>query len=132
MLSARATRLSTSSLAAFETLDFGAPLGTVIALQVEQDTGVDGLRVGGGIDAALDYDVSDASEPTEDLDGYAVFNLFSEYVPSRFDNVTLRAEVDNVFDVEYADRATYGGDFASITTLDEPGRTISLTMVARF
>ncbi|SFD42115.1 TonB-dependent receptor plug domain-containing protein [Roseivivax sediminis] len=117
----------------YQTQDFGAPLGTVIALEVEQDTGLAGLRVGGGIDAALDYEMpSEPSEPTNDLDGYGVVNVFAEYVPPQFDNLTLRAEVDNLFDTDYADRATYGGEFPGLTTLNEPGRTISLTAVARF
>ncbi|ETX28827.1 TonB-dependent receptor plug domain-containing protein [Roseivivax isoporae] len=118
----------------FETQDFGAPLGTVLAFEVEQDTGLGGLRVGGGIDAALDYDIpdDDPAEPTTDLDGYGVVNVFAEYAPPRFGNLTLRAEVSNLFDADYADRATYGGEFPSLTTLGEPGRTISLTAVARF
>ncbi|SLN55270.1 Heme transporter BhuA precursor [Roseivivax jejudonensis] len=116
----------------YDTLDFGAPLGTVIAFEVEQDTGVAGLRVGGGIDAALDYEIPEKSYATEDLEGYHAVNVFAEYVPPRFDNITLRTEVTNLFDAEYADRATYGSDFPDVTTLREPGRTVSITAVARF
>lgn len=115
----------------YDTLDFGAPLGTVIALEVEQDTGLQGLRVGGGIDAALEYDMP---KGLDDLEAYTVVNLFAEYVPPQLDQITLRAEVTNLFDVEYADRGTYGGDYASdgLTTIKEPGRTISVVAVARF
>lgn len=115
----------------FTALDFGAPLGTVIALEVEQDTPVNGLRVGGGIHAALDYDDMPGFA-TSTIPGYPVVNLFAEYKPPRMPNLTLRAEVDNLFDTDYADRATYGGDFASVTTLKEPGRTLSLVAVATF
>lgn len=116
----------------YESLDFGAPLGTVVALEIEQDTPVTGLRVGGGLDAALDYDISGSGEANEDLEGYTAVNVFAEYVPPRLGNLTLRGEVGNLFDATYADRATYGGDFESVTTLKEPGRTVSLTAVARF
>ncbi|WP_422071626.1 TonB-dependent receptor plug domain-containing protein [Tranquillimonas rosea] len=114
----------------YSALDFGAPLGTVIAFEIEQETGLDGLRVGGGLDLALDYDMPESADTN--LDGYEVVNVFAEYIPPRHDGLTLRAEIANLFDAEYADRATYGTDFDTVTTLKEPGRTISLTAVARF
>jgi len=114
----------------YQTLDFGAPLGTVIALEIEQQTPVAGLVVGGGMNAALDYDMPDSA--TSDLESYEVVNLFAEYTPARFDRLTVRAEIDNLFDKEYGDRATYGGDFDSVITLKEPGRTLSLVGVIRF
>ncbi|KAB2541119.1 TonB-dependent receptor [Salipiger aestuarii] len=110
-------------------LDFGAPLGTVMAFEIEQDTRVDGLRVGGGLDAAAPHDMPSG---LQDLDGYGAVNLFAEYVPQQTDSITLRAEVQNLFDAEYADRGTYGGDYAGFETLKEPGRTLSLVAVARF
>ena len=117
----------------YESLDFGAPLGTIIAMELEQDTPVEGLRLGGGVDIALDYDLPDnAVDETVDLEGYTVVNAFVEYAPPQLGTLTLRADVSNLFDVDYADRATYGNDFASVTTLNEPGRTLSLTAVARF
>ncbi len=115
--------------AGYDALDFGAPLGTVIALELEQETGIAGLRVGGGVDAALDYAVPAGDN---DLDGYQVVNVFAEYVPPSMDNLVLRAEIGNLFDKNYADRATYGGEYSSVTTLKEPGRTLALTAVARF
>ena len=118
------------SATGFQTLDFGAPLGTVVAFEVEQETPVNGLRVGGGINAALDYAMPDGA--TSDLAGYTTVNLFAEYQPPRLTNLTVRAEIDNLFDVDYADRATYGADFESVTTLKEPGRTVSLVAVATF
>ncbi len=110
-------------------LDYGAPLGTVAAFEVQQETGVDGLRVGGGLDLAFDYDMPDG---VNDLDGYEVVNVFAEYVPPQMESVLLRLTVDNLFDAEYADRATYGGEYDELTTLKEPGRTISLVAVKTF
>jgi len=115
----------------YDALDFGAPLGTVMAFEIEQESGVPGLKFGGGLDVALDYSTGSAGSDV-DLDGYEVVNVFAEYVPPSMQNLTLRAEVTNLFDREYADRATYGGDYTSVTTLKEPGRTISLVAVARF
>lgn len=109
--------------------DFGAPLGTVIAFEIEQDTGLPGLKVGGGLDIALDYDMPAG---VNDLDGYEVVNAFVEYVPPSYQNLTIRAEVNNLFDTEYADRGTYGGEYGTVTTLKEPGRSFSLVAVTRF
>ncbi|MDB6178374.1 TonB-dependent receptor [Paracoccus sp. Z330] len=116
--------------ASYEALDFGAPLGTVLALEVEQQTAWDGLRVGGWIDAALDYDMPEGAE--NDLDAYTVLNVFAEYTPPRHDNLTIRAEVQNLFDTDYADRATYGHEYESVGVLKEPGRTVSLVLVSEF
>lgn len=113
--------------------DFGAPLGTVLAFEIEQDTGIDGLRVGGGIDAALDFDMPQMDYPVYDLEGYGVVNVFAEYQPPRYDNLTVRAEVGNLFDRDYADRASYGGDYVGeVGTMKEPGRTLSLVLVSEF
>ena len=59
-------------------------------------------------------------------------NVFAEYVPPSMKNLTIRGEISNLFDVTYADRTTYGGDFQSIDTLKEPGRTISVVAVFQF
>ncbi|WP_010141935.1 TonB-dependent receptor plug domain-containing protein [Oceanicola sp. S124] len=110
--------------------DFGTPIGTVMAFEIEQETRISGLTLGGGLDIALD---EEAPDPTSrDYEGYTVVNLWAEYVPPSLSNLTLRAEVSNLFDVEYADRATYGAEYDTITTLKEPGRTISLVAVTRF
>ena len=59
-------------------------------------------------------------------------SLFAEYTPPARQNLTIRAEISNLFDTEYADRASYGADYLSVTTLKEPGRTVSLVAIARF
>ncbi len=114
----------------YEALDFGAPLGTVLALEMEQQTPWQGLRLGGTVEAALDYQMPESAD--RDLSGYAVLNLFAEYVPPQYDNVTIRAEINNLFDRDYADRATYGGEFDVVGTLKEPGRTVSLVVATEF
>ncbi len=115
----------------YDVQDFGAPIGQVIALEVQQELPAYDLLVGGSLDIALDYDGTETSGD-QGLDGYTVVNVFAEYNPSSMSNLTIRAEVSNLFDETYADRATYGADFTSIRALNEPGRTFSLVAVTRF
>ena len=117
--------------------DSGAPLGKVIALEVQQELPELNMVIGGSVDAALDYAHgaldNDPSEPAPvAFEGYEVLNLFAEYRPPSYKNVVFRAEINNVFDRQYADRASYGGDYSSVTTLKEPGRTLSLVATTSF
>lgn len=115
----------------YDAVDFGAPLGQVLALELQQVIGDSGWTLGGSLDLALDYnDVPDTAEAP--IEGYEVISVFAEYVPPARPNLRLRAEVNNLFDVEYADRATYGADFESIVPLMEPGRTVTLSLVSKF
>lgn len=120
-----------ASSGSYEALDFGAPIGQIIALQVQQQLPQYNLLVGGSLDMALDYDDT-ASTSDLGLPGYQVVNLFAEYTPPAFSGVTLRASVNNLFDEDYADRATYGADYSSVVALREPGRTFVIEAVARF
>ena len=115
----------------YEALDFGAPLGQVLALQAQHRLAGTDLTFGGSLDVALDYD---ETEEVSDLplEGYEVVSVFVEYIPPQLDRLTLRAEVNNLFDVDYADRATYGADYLDVVPLSEPGRTVTLSAVARF
>ncbi|AMY70282.1 TonB-dependent receptor [Frigidibacter mobilis] len=115
----------------YETLDFGAPLGQVLALQVQHRLAGTELTFGGSLDVALDYDETEKVSD-KPLDGYEVVSLFVEYIPPQLDKLTLRAEVTNLFDRDYADRATYGADYNDVVPFSEPGRTITLSAVARF
>ena len=47
-------------------------------------------------------------------------------------STVIRAEVSNLFDKTYADRATYGQEFGTVTPLYQPGRAIVLSAAARF
>ena len=121
----------------YQALDFGAPLGQVLALQVQHAPAGSNLTFGGSLDVALDYDETELDfavngEESVPLDGYEVLSVFVEYIPPQLDRLTLRAEVNNLFDVDYADRATYGTDYTSVIPLSEPGRTVTLSAVARF
>lgn len=62
---------------------------------------------------------------------YEVFNLFAEYQLAHKVNTKLRLDVRNIFNEEYADRATYQG-FATVTPLYQPGRSFLLSISAMF
>ncbi len=115
----------------YDALDFGAPLGEVIAFEVQHTLDRVPLTIGGSADIALDYDdVAEAAD--QGLDGYHAVNVFAQWMPDRLPGLTLRAEVRNLFDEDYADRATYGADFTSVRPLKEPGRSLELSATYRF
>ncbi|MBD9520353.1 MULTISPECIES: TonB-dependent receptor [Ensifer] len=107
-----------------------APAGQIITLQAVHTLTDWGVTFGADAEIALDYDdVADGSKPFE---GYQVFNAFVEYVPPERPNLLLRAELKNIFDETYSDRATYGQEFGTVTPLYEPGRSFILTAKATF
>jgi len=110
---------------------FGAPLGQVIAVEAVHTFESAGVTVGGTVDAALkNTDTEDAG--FEALDGYEVFNLFAEYRPDFAQFLTMRVEANNIFDANYADRATYGQEFSNVEPLREPGRSFFFFLRAEF
>ncbi|OCP18338.1 MULTISPECIES: TonB-dependent receptor [unclassified Ensifer] len=107
-----------------------APAGQFITL-VAAHSFIDwGVTVGGDVEIALDNDDVPVGSPT--LEGYKVFNTFVEYQPPTHSNLTLRAEIKNVFDETYSERATYGQEFGTVTPLYEPGRSFILSAKATF
>lgn len=110
---------------------FGAPLGQVFAVEAAHRFDSIGLLVGGRLDAALENtDTEEAGGAA--LPAYEVVSLYTEYQPAALDFLTLRLEANNVFDESYADRATYGQDFASVEPLREQGRSFLLKAKAEF
>ena len=106
------------------------PAGQIITLQAVHTLADWGVTLGADAEIALNYD--DVAAGYKPLDGYEVFNAFIEYVPPQRPNLTLRAEIKNIFDETYSDRATYGQEFAEVTPLYEPGRSFILTARATF
>ncbi|WP_226951146.1 TonB-dependent receptor [Rhizobium terrae] len=106
------------------------PVGDIVTLTAAH-TFVDwGLTIGGDIEIAPEYDhVTTGSPPYK---AYEVVNIFAEWKPEALPNFTLRAEVQNVFDETYSERATYGQEFGTVTPLFEPGRSFLLTAKATF
>ena len=118
----------------FFLVDSGTPVGQVLALEVQQEIPTMNLLVGGSVEAALSNDNEVYETYTQEQPGYGVLNLFAEYSPPSFGNVTIRAAVDNVFDKQYADRATYGTEYtaSTLTSFKEPGRNISVVATVKF
>ena len=122
-----------------EMIDYGAPLGEIIAFEIMQRIPqANNLIIGGSLDMALDYNPTYNGAnpwPTQGLKGYEVVNLFAEYTPPSMSNWTIRGEVLNLFDEDYSDRASYGGDYPSdpsFSPIKEPGRTFVIQAIAKF
>jgi hemoglobin/transferrin/lactoferrin receptor protein len=106
------------------------PVGDIITITAAH-TFVDwGLTIGGDIEIAPEYDHVAGGAPA--YKAYEVVNAFAEWKPEALPNFTFRAEVQNVFDETYADRATYGQEFGTVRPLYEPGRSFLLTAKATF
>ncbi|WP_019643470.1 TonB-dependent receptor [Novispirillum itersonii] len=107
------------------------PMGKVISLAAEHVFRDAGITVGGDVDIVRDN--NKAAPGNQPLKGYEVFNLYAAYqLPGSLSNVSLRADVLNLFDAVYADRATYGQEFSTVTPLYQPGRSFLLTATATF
>ncbi|AHD02101.1 TonB-dependent receptor plug domain-containing protein [Leisingera methylohalidivorans] len=118
----------------FFLVDSGTPIGKVLAFEVQQEIPAMNLLVGGSVEAALSNDNGVYETYTQKQESYQVLNLFAEYSPPSLGNVTIRAAIDNVFDTQYADRATYGTEYSAstINTIKEPGRNISVVATLKF
>ncbi|KGJ02786.1 hemoglobin/transferrin/lactoferrin receptor protein [Paracoccus halophilus] len=127
---ARATpEIDGDDAGAYETLDLGAPLGTMAAIYARHEFGDTGLTLGGTIEFADDYR-TDSPDPDSDreIDGYAVLNLSAEYQIATMKGAVLRLDIKNVFDETYADRGSYGQEYSSLIPLNEPGRNIGIRL----
>ncbi|WP_112310581.1 TonB-dependent receptor [Pseudogemmobacter bohemicus] len=112
-------------------VDLGIPLGGVLAIEAQHTPLDSAFTFGGSVEAARAYSHKDAwADKT--IAGYAVLNLFTEYQPPSVEGLVIRAEINNLFDKTYADRATYGQDFNSITPLYEPGRSVQIVASMKF
>lgn len=109
------------------------PIGELITITGVHAFAGTGFRVGADAIIAPSYDRVLPGYDT--YPSYKVFNAFVEYKPETAFDLTLRADVRNIFDEHYADRATYGQEFMSsddITPLYEPGRSFIFSAMARF
>ncbi|WP_244473457.1 TonB-dependent receptor [Rhizobium sp. Leaf262] len=107
-----------------------SPVGDIITITAAHTFDQWNLTVGGDIEIAPEYDhVAAGNAPYK---AYEVVNVFTEWKPEQLQNFTFRAEVKNLFDESYSDRATYGQEFGNVTPLFEPGRSLLITAKATF
>lgn len=107
------------------------PLGEFVTFQMAHRFD-NGLLIGGDAQVALDfddtYDFATGGRGPK-LPGYAVANVFAEYSPRNVKNLVLRTEINNLFDEDYSNRATYGQEFVGeIVPLKEPGRSFKISL----
>ncbi|WP_285674262.1 TonB-dependent receptor domain-containing protein [Paralimibaculum aggregatum] len=111
------------------------PVGQVVVLEVNHGFADIGLTIGADAEFYLEYDGTYdpyTGQRANPLPAYQVVNAFAAYTPPQFPNVTLRAEVTNLLDEDYASRATYGQEFDGVVPLDEPGRAFRISATIRF
>ncbi len=96
-----------------------------------------GITIGADMQFYLEQDdvspIYTSSDPNNPLPSYEVLNAHVEYKPKTELDLTFRAEVKNLLDETYADRATSGNDYdVYYIKLLEPGRSLYLSAKAKF
>ncbi len=117
----------------------GTPLGRFIKADFAQSFNSIGITVGADVQHYFELDGDNIyATPTRVNDAfpeYTVANAFMTFTPLRYDNLTLRASVNNLFDESYADRASYGQEYAQAfgtQILQQPGRSFIVSARLRF
>lgn len=105
---------------------WGRPMGHLFGVSAAWEV-APGVMLGGSADVALRN-----SEGAVALPGYEVVNLFATYTPQQYQNLEVRLDLRNLFNETYSKRSSDGIDFGAVTPLTEPGRTIALTVSAKF
>lgn len=105
---------------------FTAPLGEIITVNGSLDLLNNKLTLGMNAEITLDNDALEDQGAKQD--GYTVVDLYADY--QVLESLALRVGIDNAFDEAYTDRASYGQEFPTVVTLQEPGR--SFTFNARY
>ncbi|MFC0199255.1 TonB-dependent receptor domain-containing protein [Paracoccus rhizosphaerae] len=114
----------------FDLRELGTVPGAMLTLEARHEV-MASLSVGGVVQHAIEEETK-GSDTDSDWPSYTVVEVFAEYEPAAYGNITLRAEVNNLFDRTYVDRASYGGDYSEVVGQQEPGRSLALTAVMRF
>jgi hemoglobin/transferrin/lactoferrin receptor protein len=103
------------------------PVGDIITVSAAHTFSDWGLTIGGDMEFAPEYE-----DGANTYAAYEVVNLYTEWKPEQLPHMTLRAEVQNLFNETYASRATYGQEFGNVDPLYEQGRTFLLSVKATF
>lgn len=122
---------------------FGTNIGELISISAEHKFEGTGITIGGDIQIALEQDdvnqywLSSFGDPTptNPIPSYEVVNAYIQYEleNTNFADLTLRAEVNNIFDETYSNRASSGQEYnAYYRPLNELGRSLYLSAKAKF
>lgn len=114
-----------SGLASFH----GLQTGDLYNLEAWHELDSMDVRLGASLEGALEDDKLSQTSPNK---SYNVVNIYGEWVPSQFGNLSLRADIKNLFDKTYVDRLTSGVDNAAVIPFNEPGRTLLLSAKVTF
>ncbi len=112
----------------------GVPVGSILTLGGGYTFEQYGVTLGANAEIAFEYSNQDLEDEGYDnpLPGYEVVNIFAEWRPPVQDaDLTLRAEVANLFNDNYFSRATYNPN-ARVTPVYSPGRSFNFTLTAKF
>ena len=111
----------------------GTPLGKSLKADFVQSIDSANINFGADVQHYFSMDGHDGTSPVDGaFPSYTVANSFVAYTPQALNNLTLRLSVNNLFDETYADRSTYGHEFGTDTTLNEPGRSVVLGAKFKF
>ena len=113
---------------------YGTPIGDQLKIYGHYEFANTGLAVGFLSQIVFDYDdlefVPGPGGPYGVLEGYDVHNIYAQWVPNFAQSLTLRADVLNLFDTYYIDRANaFGGTLVPIAN---QGRTFLLSGKVEF
>lgn len=113
---------------------YGTPVGDQLKIYGHYEFDRTGLAIGFLSQFIFDYDelefVAGPGGPFGVLEGYDVHNVYAQWIPNFAPNLTLRADVLNVFDTYYIDRANaFGGTLVPIAN---QGRTFLLSGKVEF
>lgn len=114
---------------------YGTPIGDQLKIYGHYEFDRTGIAVGFLSQFVFDYDeleffAGPGGLPTGVLEGYDVHNVYAQWIPSFAPSFTLRADVLNVFDTYYIDRANaFGGTLVPIAN---QGRTLLLSGKVEF
>lgn len=118
--------------------DNGVPVGSILTLGAGYTFEQYDLTIGANAEIAFEYsnDDLDANFYTNPLPGYQVVDVFAQWKPKVNDlDLTLRAEVTNLFNDTYYSRATFS-EFAvgpiAVTPVNSPGRSFGLAVTSKF
>lgn len=115
---------------------YGTPFGDILKLSGFYQFEGTGVTVGFLSQFAFEYDdLANVPFPRSattygKLEAYDVHNVFAEWKPEAVPNLTLRADVLNLFDEFYVDRATAVG--GTLVPLTSQGRTFVLSGKVEF